>query len=254
MAEKKDRIGETRINNNGEEMRIIRYGGAKDIDVLFIKDGTIVEHRAYNNFKKGKIKNPYFPSVCGVGFIGVGKFKPCDENGKHTKCYEAWLNMLERCYDPKYHEKKPTYKGCSVCKEWHNFQNFAEWYYSNYYKLENERMELDKDILYKANKIYSAETCVFVPHSINKLFVKSNKIRGEYYIGVSKDKNGFRAYLSKGNGKRIYLGYYDTPEEAFLAYKHAKEEYIKEVAEKYKSQIPQKLYDAMITYEVEIDD
>ena len=253
MSKKIDRTGGVAYNTNGEKMVIVRYGNRNDIDIQFVKDGTIVEHKHYNNFKNGKISNPMTPSFYGIGFIGKGKFKPCDENGKHTKCYDAWVNMLMRCYDPKYQEKNPTYKGCTVCKEWHNFQVFAEWYYSHYYELENERMNLDKDILYKGNKIYSADTCVFIPSSINTLFIKSNKIRGELPIGVYKDRNKFGAGLRKGN-RRIYLGTFNTPEEAFLAYKQAKEAYVKEVTEKYKGQIDNRAYEAMMNYEVEITD
>ena len=252
MSEIKDRLNETRLNNNGEEMRIIRYGSAFDIDIQF-QDGTIVEHRVYDAFKKGNIKNPFFPSVFGVGFIGKGKFKSRDANGKLTKCYITWKSMMERCYDPKYQAKKPTYKGCTVCEEWWNFQKFAEWYYSNFYEIENEIMALDKDILHKGNKIYSPNTSIFVPNSINVLFVKCDKMRGEYPIGVIKNGNKYVARLNKGN-ERIHLGIFNTPEEAFLAYKQAKEQYIKEVAEEYKLLIPQKLYDAMIAYKVEITD
>jgi hypothetical protein len=161
--------------------------------------------------------------------------------------------MHRRCYDPKYHEKHPTYKNCKVCKEWNDYQEFAEWYYSHYYELENEIMNLDKDILKKGNKIYSPKTCVFVPQRINSLFVKSNKIRGELPIGVTKHGNKFRAMLNKDN-KLIHLGLYDTVEEAFHAYKHAKEQYIKEVAEEYKGKIDNRLYDALMNYEVEITD
>ena len=253
MAEKKDRIGETRLNNNGEEMRIVRYGGKADIDVQFVKDGTIVEHREYKNFKKGYIKNPFFPSLFGIGFIGIGKFKPFDENGKPTKCHKVWRSMFARCYDPKYQEKYPTYKGCKVCREWWNFQVFAEWYYSHFYEIENEIMNLDKDILCKGNKVYSPENCVFVPQFINKLFVKCDKARGKYPIGVTKNGNNFLAKVTKDK-EQICLGTYDTPEEAFLVYKKAKEQYIKEVAEEYKNKIPQKLYDALMNYKVEIDD
>ena len=70
---KEDRLNETRINNDGEEMRIVRYGNKNDIDVQFTKDGTIVEHRNYGNFLKGQIKNPMTPSVCGIGCMGIGK-------------------------------------------------------------------------------------------------------------------------------------------------------------------------------------
>lgn len=254
MSEKKDRLNETRLNTNGEEMRIVRYGCRTDIDVQF-EDGTVVEHREYDAFKKGKIKNPMTPTVYGVGYFGIGKFKSIDENGKITKCYNAWLNMLKRCYDTKWQEKHPTYKGCKVCEEWHNFQVFAEWYYSNFYEIENnEQMTLDKDILKKGNKIYSPESCIFVPQFINKLFTKCDKTRGNLPIGVSKHRNKFQAHLSKGNGKRIRLGTYTAPNEAFRAYKKAKEQYIKEVAEKYKGKIPYKLYQAMMNYEVKIDD
>lgn len=253
MAEKTDRTGEVGVNNNGEEMRIIRYGNCDDIDVLFVKDGTVIEHKQYSCFKKGRIKNPFFSSVYGVGCIGIGKFKPY-ENGKPTKCYITWMHMMERCYDPKLQEKEPTYKGCTVCPEWWNFQVFAEWYYSHFYEIENEKMNLDKDILHKGNKVYSPNNCVFVPQFINSLFTKSNNTRGKFPIGVYKMGNKFKAYLSKDNGKQIYLGTYPTPEEAFLAYKQAKEEYIKQIAEKYKAQIPYELYQAMMNYEVEIND
>ena len=61
MSKKDERLNKVGYNNNGERMTIVRYGGNADIDVRF-DDGTIVEHKQYNDFKKGKIKNPYFPS------------------------------------------------------------------------------------------------------------------------------------------------------------------------------------------------
>ena len=246
-------VGEFGYNNNGERMTIIRYGTEKDIDIQF-DDGTIVQHKQYSAFKKGEIKNPFFPTIYGVGFIGVGDYKTCDENGKPTKCYATWSSMHQRCYDPKYQQKHPTYKNCKVCEEWNDYQAFAKWDNENYYEVGNERMDLDKDILCKGNKIYSPDTCIYVPHSINGLFAKCNKTRGNCPIGVGKHGNKFRARLNKGNGKHIYLGAYDTPEQAFLAYKKAKEEYIKEVAEEYKGKIDNRAYEALINYEVEIDD
>lgn len=254
MGKIKDRTWEVVVSTYGEKMTIVRYGNARDIDVQFIKDGTVVEHRTYNDFKNGKIKNPYFPTIYGIGCIGIGKFKPCDENGKQTKCYMTWVHMLQRCYDSKYQKKHPTYKGCTVCEEWWNFQVFAEWYYEHYYEFgNNERMTLDKDILHKGNKVYSPETCVFVPQFINSLFTKRDNERGDYPIGVREKGNKFQARLTKDN-ETIYLGRFNTPNEAFLAYKQAKEEYIKEVAEEYKDKIPYELYEAMLNYEVDIDD
>ena len=252
MAEKKDRLNEIGYNNNGERMTIVRYGNATDIDIQF-DDGTIVEHREYGHFKKGQIENPFFSSVCGVGCIGIGEFKSRDENGKKTKCYTTWKGMHERCYDPKCQEKHPTYKGCTVDKRWHNYQEYAKWHIENYYEIEGQIMTLDKDILCKGNKVYSAETCIFVPQFINSLFTKSNKIRGEYPIGVYKQGDKFKAQLNKGKDNQ-HLGTFNTAIEAFQAYKQAKETYVKELAEEYKGKIPCKLYEAMIAYEVEIDD
>ena len=168
--------------------------------------------------------------------------------------------MLIRCYEPYTINKYPTYIEVIVCKEWHNFQNFAKWYEENYYEIGKGKMHLDKDILFKGCKIYSPKTCIFVPERINYLFIKSNAIRGEYPIGVSwyKTSNKFRVQckiLDKENNRKvIHLGYYTTSEEAFLAYKVFKENYIKQVADEYKKLIPQKLYEAMYKYEVEIND
>ena len=252
MSRIKDRTGEFGVSNSGERMTIIRYGGKNDIDVKF-DDGTVVEHKQYNDFKRGKIKNPYFPNVYGVGFVGIGDYKSVDENGKNTKCYMTWHDVHKRCYDPKWHKKEPSYKNCRVCQLWNNYQEFAKWNDENYYEVGNERMNLDKDILCKGNKIYSPDTCIYVPQSINALFIKRDNERGDLPIGVSKYEDKFVAHLSKDN-KLIHLGYFNSPEEAFLAYKQAKEQYIKEVAEEYKDKIPYRLYEAMINYEVDIND
>ena len=120
-------------------------------------------------------------------------------------------------------------------------------------------MDLDKDILFKHNKIYSPETCVFVPQTINKLFVKSNSNRGESVIGTSPKNGKYQVYCSiinpeTGKSKGEYLGIYDTELEAFKVYKYYKEKNIKEVADYYKNLIPQKLYQILYDYEVEIDD
>lgn len=196
--------------------------------------------------------------VYNIGYLGQGKYKS-RENGKSTKAYEVWKKMLQRCYDPYYINKYPSYIDCYVCDEWLCFQNFAKWFYKHYYECSGEKMCLDKDILIKGNKIYSPNTCVFVPERINTLFVKCNKTRGEYPIGVNFKKkiNKFQArcsVLKDNKNKSIYLGVYPTVNEAFLAYKQYKENYIKQVADEYKGLIPTKLYDALYKYEVEIND
>ena len=118
-----------------------------------------------------------------------------------------------------------------------------------------EGWELDKDILQKGNKLYSKETCCFVPHEINLLLTKSNRSRGEYPVGVCfhKPSGKFVAQLAI-NGKRKHLGLFASPEEAFQAYKLAKEAQIKVVAEKWKHLLDEWVFQALMAYEVTIDD
>lgn len=193
--------------------------------------------------------------VYGVGFYGIGHYK-AKENGKNLKQYEVWRKMLQRCYDPKYHQKYPTYIDCEVCEEWHNYQNFAKWFDENYYEIDGEKMCFDKDIIIKGNKIYSPETSVFVPQRINKLFTKRQNYRGKYPVGVTfhKQSNSFRANISNGSGKMITLGNHKTPEDAFESYKVEKEKLIKTIANEYKGIIPDVVYDSLMNYEVEITD
>lgn len=248
-----NRVGEINYNNFGSKMKIIEYRNAKDIDVYF-EEYNWTKHSDYKNFKKGSIICPYERRFKGVGYLGEGKYK-FRENNKETRCYHEWMKILERGYSKLWKEKHPTYEKVYVCEEWHNFQNFAEWYYNNYYNINEERMEIDKDILYKNNKIYSPDTCIIVPQRINKLFVKSDRIRGNYPIGVHRHKNGnYVVQCEFNDSRKRYLGCYSTVEEAFNVYKMEKENYIKQVANEYKPYIPKKLYDAMYKYEVEIND
>ena len=254
-----DRTGEKNINTFGSEMVIVEYRMNRDVDVYFPQYNWTFKGATYQSFKNSQIKCPYERRLYGIGYLAEGKYKP-KENGKHTKVYKTWKDMLGRCYDTKIQEKYPTYKDCKVDKNWHNFQNFAKWYYDNYYEVEGERMELDKDILLKHNKIYSPETCIYVPHTINSLFIKCDKSRGGSVIGTTPRKNGkyeAQCWLinpKTGKSKNEYLGRYDSQEEAFEIYKYYKEKNIKQVADYYKSLIPQKVYDALYDYEVEIDD
>lgn len=265
LKQRNERLGEIRKNKDslgGYKMKIIEYNNALDIVVEFQDEYGARINTQYDNFKRGIIKNPYHPNVYNIGYIGEGKYKSRKKSGEHTEVYSMWCNMLERCYDPYYLNKKPTYIDCYVCDEWLNFQNFAEWFYKNYYKIPGERMHLDKDILIKGNKIYSPDTCIIVSNRINVLFTKSDKARGECPIGVNYHKrdNVYEVYCSilddNGNKKKKYLGRFDNELDAFYSYKKFKENYIKQVADEYYSKglIPKKLYDALYRYEVEIND
>lgn len=246
----KERIGVINKNMYGSTMEVVEYINNRDILVQFDKGKPV--HTRWEHFCDGKVRNLYDKTVHGIGYIGEGGYI-VRENGKITKRYTTWAGMLTRCYDKKLHERHPTYKNCSVDELWYNYQNFAKWYEENYYDC-GETMCLDKDILIKGNKVYSAETSIFVPQRINKLFAKKETNKRNFPIGVYFKSNKYKAYLEKGKEKSHYIGTFDTPEEAFQAYKISKEEIIKQVAEEYKHNIPEKLYNAMVRYKVEIND
>lgn len=246
-----DHTGEILTSSKGEEFVIIKYTNANDVDVLF-KNNVIIKGRSYDSLKKGSISNPYHPSLYGVGYIGEGFFKSCCYENKHTKHYSLWKSMLRRCYVNKQKDIQPSYRICTADEHWHNFQNFAEWFDENW-KPYMEGWHLDKDILQKSNKVYSPETCCFVPQEINKLFTKRKTKRGKYPIGVVKVGNKFQAQISL-RGNYVYLGIFDTIELAFQVYKTAKEGYIKEIADEWKNLIDTRVYDAIYNYQVEITD
>ena len=258
---KEQRIGEVNKSIEGYEIKIIKYNGRGDIIVEFQDKYKANVHTSYQCFKNGQIKNPNHPSVYFVGYIGQGIYTTA-KNGRHTKIYNTWVGLLERCYNPYCINKNLSYKDCFVCEEWHNYQNFAKWYEENYYEILNEKMHLDKDILIKGNKIYSPETCLFVPQRINELFTKCDRQRGEFPIGVGYHKRDDVLLVQcsikdrEGKRKNKHLGYFplNKPFQAFYTYKIFKEQYVKQVADEYKHLIPQKLYEAMYNYEVEIND
>ena len=251
-----ERLGQTVLQNCGELAFIVEYVNSMDITIQFKTTGELVK-TTYGAFVRGEVKSHFTPTVYGVGITGLEPIR--DEDGEKLDSYICWFSMLNRCYSAKYQKRQPTYIGCSVSDDWLYYPNFKKWYEENYYEVENKTAQLDKDIIIKGNKIYSEDTCVFVPKFINTLFVKSQKTRGELPIGVSyhKARKKYQAQLSMyKDGKKTtkHLGWFDTANEAFNAYKQAKEEYIKEIADEYKDKIPVELYEAMYAYEVEIND
>ena len=247
-----ERVGQTVMQNCGEIAYIVEYVDSKNITVQFKKTGELVKC-AYNTFVKGKVKSHFSPTVFGVGITGLEPTR--DENGELLDSYICWCDMLKRCYSAKYQQKYPTYIGCCVSEVWLYYSNFKKFYNETYYEVENKTTQLDKDILIKGNKIYSPETCIFVPNFINTLFVKRQNDRGKTPIGTSLIKGGkIRSHCNDGFGRQIVLGSFDDIHSAWLCYKLNKELVIQSVANEYKDLIPKKLYDAMMDYRIEIND
>lgn len=171
-------------------------------------------------------------------------------NASKHKSYSFWIQMLRRCYNEQKLLKEPTYRGCSVCDEWLTFSNFYNWFNNHYVK----DWHLDKDILVKGNKEYSPDKCCFVPQGVNNLLTKRQNHRGNFPIGVHQTSdNGYRIIVSK-EGRFSRIGKFRAIEDAFNAYKKAKEEQIKRIADKYKKQLEPRVYKALYEYQVEITD
>lgn len=247
------RIGDIFKTVSCGECEVIGYNNARDVDVRFLLTGY-VKNTTASALRKGNVKDPLFPSVFGVGYIGIGHHTSGDvlKKSRHNKCHETWLNMMYRCYQPTC-EMYEAYggRGVTVCEEWHNFQNFADFYYKNY----KDGWKLDKDVLNKGNLVYSEENCCFLPEEINALFISRRSDRGKYPIGVyyNQGKGYFVAQVMVAGGKRKSKSF-KNPEDAFLWYKGEKEDRIKEVAEKYAGDISEDVYNKLMRWNVEVTD
>ena len=252
----KDCVGKVYKSKLSGDFKIVKYNDAKDVEIQFLKTGFEMTVEL-GSIKNGSVKDPYIPSVFGVGMLGT-KY-PSREGDRNTKEYMLWVDMLRRCYSDDFKKRYPTYEGCEVSNNFKSYEYFYEWC--------NEQVgfgndgngnpfHLDKDLLVKGNKVYSETTCVFLPQEINTLLIKSTATRGKHLIGVywSNTNKAFVAQVGKNKGKQEYLGCFKTEIEAFNAYKQAKESFIKEQAEKRKGQIDERVYKALMNYEVSIDD
>ena len=241
-------LGKEFQTNNYGKCFVIDYKNSRDVMVMFYQPFYITKCEM-GNLNKGEVCNPFFPRVYGIGYLGVGKYSSKNCGG----VYDLWKGVLQRVYTSRH----PTYKDVDVCKEWLDFQNFAEWcegqefFYAK--DASGKSYHLDKDILSKGNKVYSPETCCFVPSEINLLVIRSHKTRGELPVGVTKSGNKYLTKMSC-NGRFLYLGTFNTSNEAFLAYKTAKESYIKQVAERWKNMVDVRVINSLMQYEVNIDD
>lgn len=253
----KDRIGENNVTKEGYQIKITKYNDSKNVYVKFEDEHKTILKCRYSHFKSGSLKNPNKRTIYDIGYFGIGKYKSRVE-GIKTAQYITWHSMMLRCYDEKLHLREPSYTQCKVCDEWHNFQNFAKWYNENYYEIGNgQRMELDKDIIINKNKTYSPSTCIFIPKILNTILNNNKATRGEYPLGVHvRRENGkfISRYHDNLIGKRIYLGDFETIDEAFYVYKREKEKYIKRVANHYMSKIPKVIYNALMIFEIGIKD
>lgn len=256
MSSNKIQVGDVFTNNQSCDAKVVEYKNSRDLTIEFndeYKHRKTVEARY---LKRGEFNNPFFRSVHGVGMIGDGEYKTSvkiiSADGKvrykRPKVYTIWSSMIARCYSVESHKRRPTYKDVTVCDEWHNYQVFAKWYSSKTY--ENIDYHLDKDLLSSASKIYSPETCALVPMEVNAAISIHHRSRTDGLVGSFDMPDGrFKASVSLyGTDKN--LGYFKTAQEAHKAYVVVKEAYIKEVANKWRGRIDERVYDALMNWTV----
>ena len=161
-------IGQIYTNKRGEEYRIIsRY-----VDTTYY----LVEFSETGNLQYINGRQPAMALDKSKPFLyDVGYFK-CDGEpifyfeSRVKTFYQVWTNMIVRCYKKDDSKQLSPWRDVEVCKEWLNFTNFYKWAITQPF-VQNQRWMLDKDLFSpESGKIYSPETCCFLPSQINCQF------------------------------------------------------------------------------------
>lgn len=164
-------------------------------------------------------------TVYGVGYSS-DKTLP----GKNRAIYKRWAEILRRCYLGT----QNSYEDCSVCPTWYDFKNFLGWYKDN---CPNESYHLDKDLLFKGNRVYSPSTCCFIPKAINSILINcGDDTKRELPLGVSASSKSLGKYESKVSykGKTKYSKTFSTVQEAESFYIEKKREILELYISEYK--------------------
>lgn len=217
------RVGHRCTTKQGYEIVVVDYEGYEKVIVNFVGTNIHVVTR-WKRVEECAVENPYHKSFYGVGFIGEGKYSS-SENNKITKAIVSWSDMLKRCYSEAFLREYPTYLGCKVEESWHNFQNFAKWHVENFIT----GWQLDKDLLSGEEKIYSENTCCYLPQQINLALARLSTSG----LGVSCDpRNKVPTYTARFKNKS--LGTYKTEVEARNVYNKYSQEKFEDLIAHYK--------------------
>ena len=251
VAKKAEYEGRIYPSKRFGDMVITEYFSRSEVTIKFINTGNIRKARL-SDIKRGEVRDNEFKPVNKVGIMDIPN--TLIRGVKHPRVYHIWNNMLQRCYNENLRSKHTTYSDCEVSDDFKYYSKFKEWA-EKQVGYTKEGWALDKDILVKGNKVYSAETCCFVPQEINSLIISANAARGELPVGVYYEKDTCKLKVRVSiDGKLKHIGRYTCKLEAFNAYKQAKENHIKKVAEKWREQIDPRVYDALMAWEINIDD
>ncbi|CAM0058702.1 HNH endonuclease [Vibrio phage K406] len=218
-------IGDIYTSKNFGDMEVISNEGSRNVGVKFLNTGHKVYGLQRGNVVRGNVKDVFVPTVEGIGYLGTPRYVA------RLPAYHCWKHMLVRCYSENYHSTRETCSDCSVTDSWHNFCNFEKWYNENVV----EGYHLDKDLIVQGNRVYSPETCCFIPPMLNGLIVEKGKLVDGCEVGVSKRrKKGSSEYNGLYNVQYagVYLARTENVEEANSLYKEFKKLHFEELADK----------------------
>lgn len=197
--------------------------------------------------KRGSVRG----TIHGIGVNDAPYQTTIKVGGIKYMCpyFLRWKFMMDRCYSKQWVTKHPTYATCYVAPVWHSFMAFKAWMTTQDWK----DKQLDKDLLSRGTKRYSPETCLFVSRQVNSLFNERENAQGNLPLGIYGRNGKYEVGVSRGLGKRSWVGAYATVPEAIDAYVQAKAEVtaqvvrqepdptVKEAIEKYSKYFTEKL-------------
>lgn len=231
--------------SNYGDFRVLEFINKTHVLIEFVAT-SYQKVTTLNQVRSGEVKDPYYPSICGVGYVGEGVYPITYLRGgkrKSTPAYEVWRTKLRNCYgETKF---RRLYKNVKFHKEWLNFQNFAKWFYEQV-KLYGKGGVVDKDLLFLGNREYSPTTCVYIPQIVNSLFggtptnisgVTFNKLKKAWEVQIHNGKTN-----KSGERYQSYLGTYPDIETATKVYRSAKISYVRNIALLYQERIPAALF------------
>lgn len=228
-------------NDKFGDVIVLEYFGCMNVKAQFLESGHIFNTQI-GELKRVRFRDPCKKILFGVACIGIGVFET-RKNNKTVPIHRIWRDMIRRGYDPKYKAKRKSYEHVIVCKDWLNYQNFAAWASLKYV----ENWDLDKDLLSSAFKIYSPETCCFLPPEINQSIPRI--LKSKLPTGVDTRNNKTFSIRITIDGIRINKFGYKRIEDASIAYLNLLKEKLSGLAEKYKSNLDVRAYEKLKSFD-----
>ena len=175
--------------------------------------------------------------------IKMINFRKLNKDEKQSR----YSNMRARC-GKEYQDRNPRYYGAFMCNIWEdNKELYYEWLDENFYEVNGEQMDVDKDILQYGNKQYHPDLCLIVPHSINAFYetlevgktnIKQNPVTRKYSVKIND------------GGKWISSTGIDTYNRALDIYCDIKQGILITKAKALKDYVPEKVFMALMNTDI----